>query len=131
MHLAGSSHSTYQWPSPKSMRKSCILRGAAFVSTFDSIPRQVNVCPSVITAPTIHPSNKLKIIMSADAEKWRHLPQDHKLRSTELPWYNASFEHKLAPSFRKLLEEWSGIAPEDIITHIYRTASLTRSNSPH
>lgn len=113
---------------PKSLRKSCILRAFVWTLGFTTGQR--------LPLSNHRPNHKsfieaLKIIMSADAEKWRYLPQDHKLRSTKLPWYNASFEHKLAPSFRKLLEEWSGIAPEDVIPHIYRTVSLTCQYSPH
>ncbi|KAF2867061.1 hypothetical protein BDV95DRAFT_631234 [Massariosphaeria phaeospora] len=58
--------------------------------------------------------------MSTEAEKWKLLPQDHIARSSNLPWYTAGFEHKLTPSFRKLLEEWSDIAPEEVIPHIYQ-----------
>jgi hypothetical protein len=58
--------------------------------------------------------------MSHDAEQWKLLPQDHMARSTKLPWYVPGFENKLKPSFRKLLEEWSGIAPEDVESHIYQ-----------
>ncbi|KAI1404946.1 hypothetical protein F4819DRAFT_446037 [Hypoxylon fuscum] len=58
--------------------------------------------------------------MSTDvAEKWKHLPQNHLARSTKLPWYHQNFEYKLKSPFRKLLEEWSGIAPDDVIPHIY------------
>ncbi|KAF2197441.1 hypothetical protein GQ43DRAFT_204195 [Delitschia confertaspora ATCC 74209] len=57
---------------------------------------------------------------TVDAQKWAQLPADHMARSTKLPWYTASFEHKLTPSFRNLLKEWSGIAPEDVVPHIYR-----------
>ncbi|KAL7627942.1 hypothetical protein AAE478_002137 [Parahypoxylon ruwenzoriense] len=58
--------------------------------------------------------------MSTNAEKWKRLPQDHSARSTKLPWHHQSFEHKLKLPFRKLLEEWSGIAPDDVIPHIYQ-----------
>jgi hypothetical protein len=61
--------------------------------------------------------------MASEAEQWKNLPQEHIARSTKMPWYNQSFEHKLTPSFRKLLEDWSGIAPEDVILHIYQNVS--------
>ncbi|PVI02563.1 hypothetical protein DM02DRAFT_522580 [Periconia macrospinosa] len=41
-------------------------------------------------------------------------------RSTKLPWYTAGFEHKLKPSFQKLLQEWSGIPAESVVPHIYQ-----------
>lgn len=60
--------------------------------------------------------------MAAEVEHWNlQLPEDHMARSTELPWYTADVEKKLKPSFRKLLEEWSGIAPESVVSHIYQT----------
>lgn len=65
--------------------------------------------------------------MLTDVEKWKLLPSDHMARSTKLPWYTAGFEHKLRPSFRRLLEEWSGIAPQDIVSHIHQ---IVRSVSP-
>jgi hypothetical protein len=51
----------------------------------------------------------------SEAEQWKRLPQEHMARSTKLPWYSQRFEHKL--------EEWSGIAPEDVVAHIYRSVS--------
>jgi hypothetical protein len=59
----------------------------------------------------------------SEAEQWKRLPQEHMARSTKLPWYSQRFEHKLKPSFRRLLEEWSAIAPEDVVAHIYRSVS--------
>jgi hypothetical protein len=64
--------------------------------------------------------------MVSDIEQWKNLPQEHIARSTKMPWYSQSFEHKLTPSFRKLLENWSGIAPEDVIPHIYRSVSNSK-----
>lgn len=61
--------------------------------------------------------------MAAEAEKWKQLPEEHLARSTKLPWYCHDFEHKLKPPFRKLLEEWSGIPPDDVVPHIYRVVS--------
>ncbi|KAJ2986314.1 hypothetical protein NUW58_g5087 [Xylaria curta] len=58
--------------------------------------------------------------MSSEAEKWRNCPRDHLARSTELPWYHEKFESKLQPPFCRLLQEWSGIAPGDIVPHIYQ-----------
>ncbi|KAI1775306.1 hypothetical protein F4818DRAFT_46075 [Hypoxylon cercidicola] len=58
--------------------------------------------------------------MSTDVENWKNLPEGHLARSTTLPWYHESIGDKLKPSFRKLLEDWSGIAPDDVIPHIYR-----------
>jgi hypothetical protein len=64
--------------------------------------------------------------MASEAEQWKNLPQEHMARSTKLPWYTQSFEHKLTPSFRALLEGWSGIAPKDVIGHIYQSVSDIR-----
>lgn len=61
--------------------------------------------------------------MTAEAEKWKQLPEEHLARSTKLPWYCPDFEYKLKPPFRKLLEEWSGIPPNDVVAHIYRVVS--------
>jgi hypothetical protein len=61
--------------------------------------------------------------MASEVEQWKSLPRVHIARSTKMPWYNQRFEHKLTPSFRKLLEDWSCIAPEDVIPHIYRSVS--------
>ncbi|KAH6658760.1 hypothetical protein BKA67DRAFT_689797 [Truncatella angustata] len=58
--------------------------------------------------------------MATDAEKWKQLPQDHLARSTKVPWYLPSFEHKLKTPFRKLLEEWSNISPDNVVPHVYR-----------
>ncbi|KAI1161954.1 hypothetical protein F5B18DRAFT_662703 [Nemania serpens] len=58
--------------------------------------------------------------MAGEAENWKRLPQNHLARSTKLPWYTSQCEHKLKPAFRELLEEWSNIAPEDVIPHIYQ-----------
>lgn len=58
--------------------------------------------------------------MATDAEKWNQLPQDHLARSTKLPWYTQSFEHKLKPPFRKLLQEWSKIPEQEVVPHISR-----------
>ncbi|KAI1386458.1 uncharacterized protein F4822DRAFT_410117 [Hypoxylon trugodes] len=62
--------------------------------------------------------------MATEAEKWMNLPQDHMVRSTKLPWYHQDFEYKLKPKFRKLLEEWSGIAPEEVVPHIQRVRDV-------
>ncbi|KAI1171908.1 hypothetical protein F4777DRAFT_28534 [Nemania sp. FL0916] len=58
--------------------------------------------------------------MSSEMDIWKNLPPNHPSRSTKLPWYHETFEHRLRPSFRQLLEGWSGIAPDEVIPHIYR-----------
>lgn len=63
---------------------------------------------------------KIDLTMTAEAEKWKQLPEEHVARSTKLPWYHDDFEYKLKPTFRKLLEEWSGIPPDDVVPHIYQ-----------
>ncbi|OTB01094.1 hypothetical protein M426DRAFT_64670 [Hypoxylon sp. CI-4A] len=54
------------------------------------------------------------------AADWNNLPKDHEARSTKLPWYHKTIEYQLRPPFVKLLEEWSNVAPDDVIQHIYR-----------
>lgn len=61
--------------------------------------------------------------MATDAEKWNQLPHDHMARSTKLPWYTQSFEHKLKLPFRKLLEEWSNVPTEEVVPHVFRVVS--------
>ncbi|KAI1174025.1 hypothetical protein F4777DRAFT_599955 [Nemania sp. FL0916] len=46
-------------------------------------------------------------------DRWKERHLNHPSRSKQIPWYHRDFEHKLQPSFRTLLQEWSGIAPED------------------
>jgi hypothetical protein len=66
---------------------------------------------------------------ASEVEQWQSLPQEHMARSTKLPWYSQRLEHKLTPSFRQLLQEWSGIAPEDVVSHIYRSVSSIDAKS--
>lgn len=68
--------------------------------------------------------------MTAEAEKWKQLPEGHLARSTKLPWYCPDFEHKLKPPFRKLLEEWSGIPPDDVVPHIYKVVGRRPNARP-
>ncbi len=66
--------------------------------------------------------------ISAEGARYKHLPADHAARSTKAPWYHEDFEDKLTPRFRELLEGWSGIAPEDVVGHIYQAVSLDKVN---
>ncbi|KAI0162497.1 hypothetical protein BJ166DRAFT_591362 [Pestalotiopsis sp. NC0098] len=54
--------------------------------------------------------------MATDAEKWNQLPS----LSAKLPWHTQSFEHKLKTPFRKLLQEWSRVPQQEVISHICR-----------
>ncbi|KAI0161742.1 hypothetical protein GGR52DRAFT_560994 [Hypoxylon sp. FL1284] len=59
--------------------------------------------------------------MFASADKWKEISVGHPAQATDVPWYIKEMEeHKLKPSFRRLLEEWSGIPPDEVVPHIYR-----------
>ena len=45
-------------------------------------------------------------------------------RSKNLPWFQANIGSSLTPEGRQLLEEYSGIPPEEVVAHIYNTVSL-------
>ncbi|KAL6714990.1 hypothetical protein ACLMJK_007250 [Lecanora helva] len=45
-------------------------------------------------------------------------------RSKDLPWFQHKIGSSLTPAGRKLLEGYSGIAPEDVETHIYRNRDV-------
>ncbi|TVY85534.1 Methyltransferase ausD, partial [Lachnellula suecica] len=55
--------------------------------------------------------------MSADT--LLNLPHNHGARSLKLPWYQPSLERKLNERVRKVLEEYSGLAPDEVEPHIY------------
>ncbi|KAI1325339.1 hypothetical protein F5Y16DRAFT_423087 [Xylariaceae sp. FL0255] len=62
--------------------------------------------------------------MAGEAEMWKSLPQNHLKRSTKLPWYHTTFEHKLKPEFRALLEEWSKVPDENVVAHVYQVPCI-------
>lgn len=73
-----------------------------------------------INLSLLWPQRALSIfIMATDAEKWNQLPS----LSAKLPWHTQSFEHKLKTPFRKLLQEWSRVPQQEVISHICRVVS--------
>ena len=51
-------------------------------------------------------------------------------RSKNLPWFQANIGSSLTPEGRQLLEEYSGIPPEEVVAHIYNTVSLLLFSFP-
>ena len=52
-------------------------------------------------------------------------------RSKNFPWFQPEIGNKLTPSFRELLESYSGIAPQNVVDHIYTIVSwLSLFSSP-
>lgn len=45
-------------------------------------------------------------------------------RSKDVPWFQSKIGSSLTLTGRRLLEQYSGIAPSDVEAHIYRIVSL-------
>ncbi|CRG87380.1 hypothetical protein PISL3812_04397 [Talaromyces islandicus] len=54
----------------------------------------------------------------------RKLAPDHPVRSRKLPWFTEFAPDKLTPYARQLFEEYSGIPPEDVESHILQVRDL-------
>ncbi|CAG8955049.1 hypothetical protein HYFRA_00007063 [Hymenoscyphus fraxineus] len=59
-----------------------------------------------------------------------NLPANHGARSTNLPWYVASLDNKLGERTRKIFEEYSGLAPDEVEPHVYEVRKLAWSVFP-
>jgi SAM-dependent methyltransferase len=59
------------------------------------------------------------------AERILSLPANHEARSTSLPWYQPSLEKKLNERVRRVFEEYSRIAPDEVESHVYEVVSHT------
>ena len=47
-------------------------------------------------------------------------PVPNGARSVSWPWYHHELSDELTPEAKEVLEHYSGIAPEDLESHIYR-----------
>lgn len=60
--------------------------------------------------------------MTADP---RNIPENHPLRSKNLPWYTPSVEGRVSTQSRKLFQEYSGIAPGDVDWHVTQVVGVS------